>query len=912
MPKSILFCLFFIGTWSTAFSQIHNPVKWSHEYKQVNDTEYDLIFKAKIQDGWAIYSQYLESDDGPVRTSFEYDKGEHFSLKGKNKESGDRHEGYDNLFDMNVIKFKKKAIFTQRVVVKDFSKPITGYLEFMTCDDTKCLPPDQIDFEFIIENTKANASPPAKAEEKTKGNTEKKNNTPQTKDAKLNNLQNASDKAKDKIFQKKNKPSAKAKNNATAKNKKKDTPKEKIALSIPTDENEADKTTILDPVKWVLEAKKIDDDNYLLSFKAKMDKGWAIYSQYLESEDGPVPTSFTYNEGDHYMLIGKNKESGSDRHKGYDKLFDMELIKYKKKASFQQKVAIKDKSKPLNGYFEYMTCDDKRCLPPALVPFRFDAASMKTWLGDEVPEEKEAATAATATAGDTKGGLIDPYPAEINNVDLKNPAQDCGEVRQVKSDATLWGIFILGFFGGLLALLTPCVFPMIPLTVSFFTKGSENKKKGMTNAFLYGFFILLVYLLLSLPFHLMDSINPDILNEVSTNVWLNLFFFAIFIFFAFSFFGYYELTLPEKWTNKASSAEGAGGIIGIFFMALTLALVSFSCTGPILGSLLAGALTSDGGAMQLTAGMAGFGFALALPFALFAAFPSWMNSLPKSGGWLTTVKVVLGFLELALAFKFLSNADLVKKWGLLKIEPFLAIWIIIFVAMGIYLFGKIRFPHDSPNAKISPIRKGLGIASFAFALYLASGFMYNEKTQSFTPLSLLSGLAPPVGYSWIYPKHCPQNLDCFKDLDAGWAYAKEVNKPMLIDFTGHACVNCRKMEEHVWPEERVLKYLRDDYVLVSLYVDEKIDLPESEQITVQKPTGGKRKLRTTGNKWQHLQYKYFNANTQPQYALVSPNGTLLTTPVSYTPDVDEYANFLECGLQAFKNSKEGKKVLGGN
>jgi thiol:disulfide interchange protein len=264
-------------------------------------------------------------------------------------------------------------------------------------------------------------------------------------------------------------------------------------------------------------------------------------------------------------------------------------------------------------------------------------------------------------------------------------------------------------------------------------------------------------------------------------------------------------------------------------MALTLALVSFSCTGPILGSLLAGALSSDGGAMQLTSGMAGFGFALALPFALFAAFPSWMSSLPKSGGWLTTVKVVLGFLELALAFKFLSNADMVMKWGLLKIEPFLAIWIIIFLGLGIYLFGKIRFPHDSPNPKIGPIRMGLGVASIAFSIYLATGFMYNDKTESFSSLSLLSGLAPPVGYSWIYPKKCPNNLNCFKDLDAGWAYAKEVNKPMLIDFTGHACVNCRKMEELVWPKDNVLKYIRDDYVLVSLYVDEKIDLPESEQ-----------------------------------------------------------------------------------
>lgn len=886
MRNSFLLLLIFISSMTSAFAQIHNPVKWSHEYKQVSDTEFDLIHKAVIQDGWAIYSQYLESDDGPVRTSFDYDKGSHFALKGENEEAGNRKEAFDELFDMNVIKFRKKAVFTQRITVSDFSKPISGYLEFMTCDATKCLPPDQIDFEFKIEKkAAATTAPTTKPTEKAAPKAEAKKGT------QVNKLQDASDKAKKKIF-----------------NKKDDTAKFEMKAAQEEEQQEAPPAAnnqILDPVKWTVSAKPAENGEYELTFKAKIDKGWSVYSQFLESDDGPVKTSFEYEEGDHFSLNGKTEESGG-RKEVFDKMFKMNLIKFKKEAVFQQTISVTDKSKPVNGFFEYMTCDDTRCLPPDFVPFRFDATSMKTWLGDEVPQEEETNIASTGAAA---GGMKDPYPAEMNNVDLAAPVQECGEVRQVKANSSLINIFVLGFFGGLLALLTPCVFPMIPLTVSFFTKGSENKKKGLMNAMLYGFFIFMVYILLSIPFHLMDSINPDILNEISTNIYLNLAFFAIFIFFAFSFFGYYELTLPEKWTNRASSAEGAGGIIGIFFMALTLALVSFSCTGPILGSLLAGALSSDGGAMQLTSGMAGFGFALALPFALFAAFPSWMSSLPKSGGWLTTVKVVLGFLELALAFKFLSNADMVMKWGLLKIEPFLAIWIIIFLGLGIYLFGKIRFPHDSPNPKIGPIRMGLGVASIAFSIYLATGFMYNDKTESFSSLSLLSGLAPPVGYSWIYPKKCPNNLNCFKDLDAGWAYAKEVNKPMLIDFTGHACVNCRKMEELVWPKDNVLKYIRDDYVLVSLYVDEKIDLPESEQRTVDKPNGGTRKLRTTGSKWQHLQYKYFKSNAQPQYALVSPDGTLLTTPVSYTPDADEYSNFLQCGLEAFKKTQE-KKVLG--
>jgi thiol:disulfide interchange protein DsbD len=344
-------------------------------------------------------------------------------------------------------------------------------------------------------------------------------------------------------------------------------------------------------------------------------------------------------------------------------------------------------------------------------------------------------------------------------------------------------------------------------------------------------------------------------------------------------------------------------------MALTLALVSFSCTGPILGSLLAGALTSEGGAWQLTAGMGGFGLALALPFGLFAAFPSWLSSLPKSGGWMTTVKVVLGFLELALALKFLSNADLVKHWGLLKIEPFLALWILVFVAMGFYLFGKIKFPHDSPIKKLAPMRIAAGLASFAFAAYLATGFIYDESAGSLRPLKLLSGLAPPAGYSWLYPKECPNNLDCFKDFDQGLAYAQKMGKPIMIDFTGHACVNCRKMEEHVWPEPSVYKYLKDDFVLISLYVDEKIELPAEEQKVLPVKSGGTFKLRTTGHKWQYLQTETFENNSQPYYVLLSPEGKMLNQPVGYTPDSDEYANFLECGLQRF-NELSGKQVLG--
>ena len=470
------------------------------------------------------------------------------------------------------------------------------------------------------------------------------------------------------------------------------------------------------------------------------------------------------------------------------------------------------------------------------------------------------------------------------------------------SNNSLWKIFGLGFLGGLLALLTPCVFPMIPLTVSFFTKkgGDANEQSGVSKAILYGFFIVLVYLALSIPFHLLDSVNPDILNEISTNVWLNVIFFVIFIFFAFSFFGYYELTLPSSWTNSTSKGEGIGGILGVFFMALTLSIVSFSCTGPILGSLLAGSLSADGGAWQLTAGMAGFGVALGLPFALFAMFPNMLKALPKSGGWLNTTKVILGFLELALAFKFLSNADLVKHWGLLKIEVFLGIWILVFAGLGLYIFGKLKFPYDSPLKKLSFFRITSGVLVFAFVAYLGSGFRVNKETQTFTPLTFLSGLAPPVGYSFLYPNDCPNNFDCFKDLKEGVAYAQKVNKPILLDFTGYACVNCRKMEEHIWPKATIKSYFEKDYVLISLYVDDKKELPEDQKLTVERLGGGTRVLENYGHKWAHFQTQFFQSNSQPYYVLLDSDGKqVLNEPVGYTPDEEDYKAFLDCGLEVF-------------
>ena len=499
-----------------------------------------------------------------------------------------------------------------------------------------------------------------------------------------------------------------------------------------------------------------------------------------------------------------------------------------------------------------------------------------------------------------------PAPAAVSNrilietINLSKPLTDCKTSSSISDDKVeskgMMSLFFLGFLGGLVALLTPCVFPMIPLTVSFFTKKAENRKSGVKNAFLYSFFIFLIYILLSLPFHFLDKLNPDILNNISTNVYLNVGFFIIFIVFAISFFGYFEITLPSSFSNRTDSKAEGGNWVGIFFMALTLALVSFSCTGPILGSLLAGSLTADGGAMQLTAGMAGFGLALALPFGLFALFPGLLNSLPKSGGWLTTVKVVLGFLELALAFKFLSNADLVTHWGILKREIFIGIWIIIGIFLSLYLWGFIKFPHDSPIKKLPTIRIILATLVTLFTFYLVPG-VTNTK---YANLSLISGFPPPLYYS-IYPgkSDCVFNLNCTRDYEEGLRMAREQNKPILLDFTGYACVNCRRMEENVWSKPDVNALMKEKFIVISLYVDDKKLLPAAERFTYITKEGSKREIRTVGDKWANFETENFKNNAQPLYAILNTKEELLSHPAAYTPSVKDYLQWLQCGADAF-------------
>ncbi|MFD1063318.1 protein-disulfide reductase DsbD family protein [Winogradskyella litorisediminis] len=638
------------------------------------------------------------------------------------------------------------------------------------------------------------------------------------------------------------------------------------------------------PASWANKIEKISDSEYKILMTVTVEEGYSIYSQYKIDEEGFAPeTYFEFkNQEGNYQLVGKTTEP--DIKSKYDPLFDEEVKKFQGIVTFSQQIkVINPNFKQIEISVEYQTCNDERCI---LGDDNFKLNLDGTEVGKELVE-------------------VDKRSIELSKeLELGITGWDKYEKQSVEEKSN-FSIFILGFLGGLIALLTPCVFPMIPLTVSFFTKSSGDSKKGVFNSILYGFFIFLIYVLLSIPFHLLDSLDPGILNNISTNVTLNIIFFIIFIVFAFSFFGYYELTLPQSWSAKMDSkANKIGGFVGIFFMALTLAIVSFSCTGPILGTLLGSSLTADGGATQLTMGMGGFGLALALPFTLFAMFPKWLNTLPKSGGWLNTVKVFLGFAELALALKFLSNADLVEHWGLLKREIFIGIWIIIGIGLILYLFGKIKFPHDGPLQKLGKGRITTGILVVAFVIYLISG-LTNTK---YANLKLLSGFPPPMFYS-IYDKasECPLDLNCSKDWEEGLAKAKAEDKPILLDFTGWACVNCRKMEEQVWSTSDVYEILSEKYVIISLYVDDKKELPEDEQFDYLRANGTLKRVETIGDKWATLQTVNFENNSQPYYALLNHDLELLNTTNAYEPNEDIYFEWLETGL---KNFEAGKKTKG--
>jgi thiol:disulfide interchange protein DsbD len=487
---------------------------------------------------------------------------------------------------------------------------------------------------------------------------------------------------------------------------------------------------------------------------------------------------------------------------------------------------------------------------------------------------------------------------KLLTVNVSHPLNDCGATRT--DDTSLLTIFLLGFFGGFIALLTPCVFPMIPVTVSFFTKRSDSRAHAIRNGILYGFFIFLIYTLASLPFHIIGNVQPEIFNTISTNAWVNIAFFVIFIIFALSFFGFFEITLPVSIAGRADSKSGLQSFGGIFFMALTLVIVSFSCTGVILGTLLVG--TARNGAWPLTYGLAGFGMALALPFALFAIFPNWLKSLPKSGGWLDTVKKVLAFVEVALAFKFLSNADLVMHWGILKREVFFSIWILTGIGLTLYLFGVLRLPHDDKTAKIGRGRKLVGVVAILFTLYLIPGV----TSSKYANLKLLSGFPPPLTYS-VYGKENVLNkgleANVVNDFNKALQIAKEQHKPILIDFTGWACVNCRKMEENVWTQPDVYNFIRENYILVSLYVDDRAFLPVEQRFTYKTSDGYDKEIKTQGDKWATFQQENFTKVSQPLYAILDNNERLVNHPVGYTPDAKEYLQWLQCGRETFLSER---------
>ena len=635
-----------------------------------------------------------------------------------------------------------------------------------------------------------------------------------------------------------------------------------------------------DPILLTTKVQKVSETEYDIVFKAQLFKGWYLYSQH-NPDGASLPLEISILEGENgYELIGKAREESP--FKKYSDVWEKEEIVFKESAKITQRIQLTNKKiTQIKLSFFGQICETA-CI-------NVDENFTISLTGKAISE--------TISVDERSKKLSQELQLDLKNTELLElPISSSSE----KSTGLL-GIFILGFVGGLLALLTPCVFPMIPLTVSFFTKQSQDKKKGIFNAILYGFFIVLIYILLSTPFHFLDNLNPEILNTISTNIWLNTFFFVILVFFAFSFFGFYEITLPSSWGNKMDSASSVGGFVGIFFMALTLAIVSFSCTGPILGSLLAGSLTSDGGATQLTAGMTGFGLALALPFALFALFPNWLNSLPKSGGWLNTTKVVLGFIELAFAFKFLSNADLIGHWGILKRELFIGIWMLIFILLALYVFAKIKFPHDAPVKKLSFSRISFGVLLIAFVGYLSPGILKNPTWN----LSLLSGFPPPQFYS-IYEQEsdCPLGLDCYKDFDQGLAAAKLQNKPILLDFTGWACVNCRKMEENVWSDPAIYSLLKNEYVLISLYVDEnEKELPKEAQFTFLKDNGKTKEIKTIGDKWTTFQVINFKNASQPYYILMTPELEILNSPQQYSA-VKNYQKWLEKGLKRFNKIDE--------
>ena len=791
----------------SANSQIHDPIKWTYESKDLGDNNFELLFTAVLEDHWHVYSQHGDPNEGPIATAFTFNKSSDFKLIGDTYEPKGVTK-FEEVFGIEVTYYDHEVTFKQKVNISKPELTISGTVDFMVCNDTECLPPDRRDFKFEIKasNFKADAS-------QDQGTSHE------------------------------------------------------IA---PATENQ-----IFTPVKWESEVVKTGDSEYEARFHAKIDDTWHLYNVYLPSQDGPIPTEVTVI-GEGIELDGKVIELG-DLYNHYDPNFEMELTFFEKEATFVQKFKAKKGVKAAKGSVFFMSCNDERCTTPEGADFEYDLATVK---------EGKATTEATAVAQAYKHD--DGKGHESGEKHGETTVSASSEEGSSLADKSVWTIFILSFLSGLAALMTPCVFPMIPMTVSFFTKQSKSKADGIKNALLYAVSIIVIYVLLGTV--VTALFGAEILSNMATDPYFNLVFFVLLIVFAASFLGAFEITLPSSWVNKADNQADKGGIIGIFFMALVLALVSFSCTGPIVGTLIVEAAKMGGSTPVI--GMFAFSLALALPFGLFAAFPGWMNSMPKSGGWLNSVKVVLGFLELALAFKFLSNADLVWDLHFFEREVFLAIWIIIFGFLTLYLLGKITLPHDSPDSRIGVGRLFLAVAAGAFTIYLIPG-MWGA------PLKLISAFPPPLEYSEspqgvgftgggghhdkLEPgqHHGPQGLAVFHDYEDGLAYAKKKKLPIMIDFTGKACVNCRKMEQNVWSDPEIKNMLATEVVVISLYVDSRIELPKEEQIEIIDEQGNKKKLITEGNKWAAMQISDYKSNTQPLYVVKDYNGKDVGNSANY-------------------------------
>ncbi len=665
---------------------------------------------------------------------------------------------------------------------------------------------------------------------------------------------------------------------------------------------------ILDPVAWSFTHEKVGDNQYSLQITATIDPGWAIYGTDLPG-GGPIPTSVEFTETDGYQKVGSLSYPPPEVK--FDPNFDMELSMFDTQVTFTQKVEVTSSSPvTVTGEVMWMSCDDQRCLPPDFIEFSFDLPARTVAAADDLQPT-------------TSDAVADTQPEEEPDIKeqetTEDPDEETAQVQQVytvdeEEEQTGFGWdFLKGFLGGLLALLTPCVFPMIPLTVSFFLRNAGNRARAFRDAMMYGFTIIFSYVVLGLAISMI--FGADTLNALATSPGFNIFFFALLVFFAASFFGAFELTMPASWSNALDSkADKTGGLIGVFLMGLTFVLVSFSCTGPIVGTLLVEAATG-GNVFSPAIGMLGFSLALAIPFSLLSIFPTALKSLPKSGGWMNAVKVVLGFIVLAFSLKFLATADAVAQWGILDREVFIVLWIAIFLLMGLYLIGKIKFAHDSDLKYMSVPRLMLAIASFAFVFYLLPGlwgaplravssFLPSPVTQDFDLSRGVTGAAASAETaSTIYVgssvKEGPHGLWAFTDYEEGLAAARKAGKPIFLDFTGLGCANCRKMEANVWSDPQVLQRLRDDFVKISLYVDDRTRLPEDEQFT-SSALGRERTISTIGQKWSVFQAERYGANTQPYYVILDHHENMLAPAYGYDSSIPRYLEFLEYGLRGFE------------